>query len=178
VAHPSGELPYQPDKRHVIVFCDQDGMPYSPIGAPLEPPPPTDPDPGVVEAQRNLLLLSAGTGSFNFPEHGVLTFSANTGLHGLSGPVKLAMTGTHVRFGVYPHGRLGATATVDFAPDVFLRLQVLDYRDWFRRNPNPRNRLTRYTEGNLITPLIDGAPFLREFYRMARATYKDIDRIR
>ena len=67
------------------------------------------------------------------------------------------MTGTHVRLGVYPHGTLGATTTVDFAPDMFLRLQVLDYRDWFRRNPNPRNRLTRYTEGNLITPLIDGA---------------------
>ena len=51
----------------------------------------------------------------------------------------------------------------------------LDYRDWFRRNPNPRNRLTRYAEGNLVTPLIDGARFLRELYRMFRATYKDID---
>ena len=85
------------------------------------------------------------------------------------------MTGTHVRFGAYPHGQLGATTTVDFAPDMFLRLQVLDYRDWFRKNPNPRNRLTRYTEGNLVTPLIDGAPFFRELYRIFRATYKDID---
>ena len=42
-------------------------------------------------------------------------------------------------------------------------------------NPNPRNRLTRYTEGNLITPLVDGATFFRELYRMLRATYKDVD---
>ena len=167
--------PYQADKRHVIVFCDQDGLPYTPRPAPVDPPSPTDPDAGVVEAERRLLLLSPGTGDFSFAEHGVLTFPANTGLDGTSGRVSLAMTGTHVRLGVYPHGQLGATTTVDFAPDMFLRLQVLDYRDWFRRNPNPRNRLTRYTEGNLVTPLIDGARFLRELYRMFRATYKDID---
>jgi phosphatidylserine/phosphatidylglycerophosphate/cardiolipin synthase-like enzyme len=175
VSHPAGDPPYQADKRHVIVFCDQDGLPYTPRPAPVDPPSPTDPDAGVVEAERRLLLLSPGTGDFSFAEHGVLTFPANTGLHGTSGRVSLAMTGTHVRFGVYPHGRLGATTTVDLAPDMFLRLQVLDYRDWFRRNPNPRNRLTRYTEGNLVTPLIDGARFLRELYRMLRATYKDID---
>src|SRR5262249_12101896 len=57
----------------------------------------------------------------------------------------------------------------------FLRLQVLDYRDWFQKNPNPRNRLTRYTEGNLLTPLVDGAPFFRELYRTIRSTYKTID---
>ena len=175
VAHPSSDLPYEADKRHVIVFCDQEGFPYTPIPPPLNVPSPTDPEAGVVEAERNLLLLGPGTGSFSFPEHGVLTFPANTGLHGQPGPLKLAMTGTHVRFGAYPHGQLGATTTVDFAPDMFLRLQVLDYRDWFRKNPNPRNRLTRYTEGNLVTPLIDGAPFFRELYRIFRATYKDID---
>ncbi|HVQ52862.1 MAG TPA: phospholipase D-like domain-containing protein, partial [Mycobacterium sp.] len=142
---------------------------------PANPPSPTDPDAGVVEAERRLRLVSPGTGDFDFAEHGVLTFPQNTGLHGMTGPLALAMTGTHVRLGVYPHGRLGATITADFAPDTFLRLQVLDYRDWFRRNPNPRNRLARYTEGNLITPLVDGARFLRELYRILRATYKDID---
>jgi phosphatidylserine/phosphatidylglycerophosphate/cardiolipin synthase-like enzyme len=174
-AHPSGDPVYQPASRHVIVFCDQDGLPYTPLPPPIDPPPPTDPEAGVVEAERRLLLVSPGTGSFDFPEHGVLTFAANTGLHGMTGPLALAMVGTHVRLGVYPHGRLGATTTVDFAPDMFLRLQVLDYRDWFRRNPNPRNRLTRYTEGNLVTPLIDGARFFRELYRMFRASYKEID---
>ncbi len=175
VAHPGGGQPYQADKRTVIVFCDQDGFPYTPLPAPVNPPPPTDPDAGVVEALPRLRLVAPGAGDFEFAAHGVLTFAANSGLHGTTGTVGLAMIGTHVRLGVYPHGKLGATITVDFAPDMFLRLQVLDYRDWFRRNPNPRNRLTRYTEGNLITPLIDGARFLRELYRMFRATYKDID---
>ena len=175
VAHPSGGQPYQADKRTVIVLCDQDGFPYTPLPPPVNPPPPTDPDAGVVEALPRLRLVTPGTGDFEFAAHGVLTFAANNGLHGTTGAVGLAMIGTHVRLGVYPHGKLGATTTVDFAPDMFLRLQVLDYRDWFRRNPNPRNRLTRYTEGNLITPLIDGARFLRELYRMFRATYKDID---
>ena len=105
----------------------------------------------------------------------MLVFPAGTGLGGMSGPIGLAMTGTHVRLGPHPNGNLGATIMVDFAPRMFLRLQVIDYRDWFPRNPNPRNRLTRYTEGNLITPLVDGATFFREMYRMMRATYKDID---
>ena len=67
------------------MFCDQDGLPYTPRPAPVDPPPPTDPDAGVVEAERRLLLLSPGTGDFSFAEHGVLTFPANTGLHGTSG---------------------------------------------------------------------------------------------
>jgi phosphatidylserine/phosphatidylglycerophosphate/cardiolipin synthase-like enzyme len=176
VDHPEHPpTPYQPADRHVIVFCDQEGNPYTPRPVPALPPPPGDPEAGTVEAERRLLLLTPGTGEFSFPEHGVLIFPAGTGLGGMSGPIGLSMTGTHVRFGPYPNGNLGATITVDFAPHMFLRLQVLDYRDWFPRNPNPRNRLTRYTEGNLITPLVDGATFFHELYRMLRATYKDID---
>jgi phosphatidylserine/phosphatidylglycerophosphate/cardiolipin synthase-like enzyme len=160
VEHPEGlPTPYLPADRHVIVFCDQEGNPYTPRPAPTSPHSPTDPEAGTVEAERRLLLLSPAVGDFS----------------GMSGPIGLGMTGTHVRFGSYPNGALGATVTIDFAPAMFLRLQVLDYRDWFPLNPNPRNRLTRYTEGNLITPLVDGAPFLRELYRLIRATYKDID---
>jgi phosphatidylserine/phosphatidylglycerophosphate/cardiolipin synthase-like enzyme len=176
VDHPEGlPTPYVADGRCVIVFCDQAGNPYTPRPAPLDPPSPTDPEAGTVEAERHLFLLSPGAGDFSFPEHGVLTFPDHVGLGDAEGPVGLAMTGTHVRFGPYPDGDIGATITVDFAPKMFLRLQVLDYRDWFQKNPNPRNRLTRYTEGNLLTPLVDGAPFFRELYRTIRSTYKTID---
>ena len=173
--HPStSSAKYQAADRHVIVFCDQQGNPYTPRPAPAEPLPPTDPEAGTVEAGRVLLLLAPAAGSHAFPEHGVLVLpGAEAG--GVSGPVGLAMTGTHVRLGTAPHGTIGQSITVDFARRMFLRLRVLDYADWFPRNPNPRNRLERYTEGNLITPLIDGAAFFRELFRTVRATYKDID---
>ena len=164
---------YEAERRHVIVFCDQEGKPYTP--RPAEPFSPTEPDPPTEEAQRRLLLLSPGTGEFDFAEHGVLTFQPGAGLGDLTGPIGLGMAGSHVRLGSYPNGELGKTISVDFAPKMFLRLQVLDYHDWFQRNANPRNRLTRYTEGNLITPLVDGADFFKELYRILRATYKDID---
>jgi phosphatidylserine/phosphatidylglycerophosphate/cardiolipin synthase-like enzyme len=166
--------PYQAADRHVIVICDQQGNPYTPRPAPQEPLPPTDPEAGTVDAGRVLLQLSPGSGSHAFPEHGVLVLSGAEAA-AMSGPVGLAMTGTHVRLGTAPHGTMGASITVDFAPRMFLRLRVLDYADWFPRNPNPRNRLHRYTEGNLVTPLIDGAAFFRELFRMIRATYKDVD---
>jgi phosphatidylserine/phosphatidylglycerophosphate/cardiolipin synthase-like enzyme len=176
VDHPEHlPLPYDAADRHVIVFCDQEGNPYTPREAPSPLPPPGDPEAGTVEAERRLLQLTPGVGEYDFPEHGVLIFPAGTGLGGMAVQIGLAMTGDHVRLASYPDGKLGATITVDFAPRMFLRLQVLDYRDWFPRNPNPRNRLTRYTEGNLITPLVDGGPFFHELYRMLRATYKDID---
>ena len=166
---------YEAADRHVIVFSDQQGNPYTPRPAPAAPPPPGDPDAGTVEAERRLLQLSPSTAEYTFPEHGVLVLPGAVAASGIVGPVGLALAGTHVRLGPYPNGQLGATITVDFAPQMFLRLQVLDYRDWFPRNPNPRNRLTRYSEGNLVTPLIDGAAFFREMYRMLRATYKAVD---
>ena len=173
--HPNTtSVPYQPADRHVIVFCDQQGNPYTPRPAPQEPLPPTDPESGTVDAERVLLLLSPGPGSHAVPEHGVLVLSGPEAA-GMSGLIGLSMTGTHVRVGTAPHGSMGASITVDFAPRMFLRLRVLDYADWFPRNPNPRNRLRRYTEGNLVTPLVDGAAFFRELFRMIRATYKDID---
>src|SRR5262245_16026166 len=130
VEHPEGlATSYQAADRHVIVFSDHLGNPYTPRPPPLNPPSPTDPEAGVVEAERQLLQLAPGTGSYSFPEHGVLAFPAGTGLGGMSGPIGLAMTGTHVRLSPHPNGKLGATITVDFAPRMFLRLQVLDYHD-------------------------------------------------
>jgi phosphatidylserine/phosphatidylglycerophosphate/cardiolipin synthase-like enzyme len=172
--HPAPATQYQPEARHVIVFCDQQGNPYTPRPEPASPLPPTDPEFGTVEADLLLLQLSPTVNEYLIPENGVLVL-ADTGLGGMSGPIDLSMRGTHVRLGTYPNGNLGSRITVDFAPKMFLRLQVLDYNDWFPRNPNPRNRLTRYTEGNLITPLLDGAEFFREIFRIMRATYKDID---
>ncbi|HYQ03288.1 MAG TPA: phospholipase D-like domain-containing protein [Polyangiaceae bacterium] len=175
VAHP--EPGYEPANRHVIVFCDQDGHFYEPRRASETPPtlPPDDPEAGDVEAAAHLQVLAPTAGGYDLAPLRVLVPEPGSSLAGASGKVRLAMTGTHVRLGTYPHGTLSETVTVDFAPQMFLRLQVLDYRSWFPRNANPRNRLARYTEGNLLTPLVDGADFLRELYRTLRATYKDID---
>lgn len=174
VEHPEATaLPYQAADRQVIVFCDQDGRPYTPRPAPSVPLPPFDPEAGAIEAERVLLLVAPQAGSHSFPAHGVLVLPGGAG--GLSGRVGLAMTGTHVRLGQHPNGDLGATITVEFAPRMFLRLRVLDYADWFARNANPRNRLARYSEGNLVTPLVDGAAFFHEMFRTLRGTYKEID---
>ena len=173
VPHPDFGEVYAAAPRQVFVVSDQVGAPYVPRPAPQPPPFPGDPEFGAIEAGLSLLTVAPGTGSQAIPEHGVVVLEGPNAM--AEGRTALAMTGTHVRLGTHPHGDAGASISVDLAASSFLRLQVQDYRTWFARNPNPRNRLTRYSEGNLLTPLIDGAAFFRELHRTVRATYKTID---
>jgi phosphatidylserine/phosphatidylglycerophosphate/cardiolipin synthase-like enzyme len=163
----TSKLPFTP--RHTYVFSDHRGKPYvqwkdpdPPVG-PLPPPPPSP-------------KATFGGGAVERPleAKGVLTFkSGESDWTALKDKlVSLHVAGEHARVGLHPHGLSANELKFFFGEWAFARVRVTDLAEWFPRNDDPKNILSRYTEQNELVPLVDGQAAFREMYRAYRSTYR------
>jgi phosphatidylserine/phosphatidylglycerophosphate/cardiolipin synthase-like enzyme len=98
------------------------------------------------------------------------------------GPLALvvASVAEHVAVGTLPNAPRSAFRLArHLLADDYLVLSAIDLSHWFPARPTPtiptEEPLRRYTQGNRITPLVDGRSTLFEIYQAMRRTFRDDD---
>jgi phosphatidylserine/phosphatidylglycerophosphate/cardiolipin synthase-like enzyme len=156
--------------RHTIVVSEPRGHAHVAF---VDPPPSGPPGP---PPDRLLTIVPEDGSPFDVtvPPSGIIRMTSPAQYGAVNdGMATLSLSGEHTRILLHPHG-----AVTDDGPrpefvagSSFHRVRVLDLARWFPLNANPINQLSRYTEKNDYTPLVDAQDAFREVYRAIRSTH-------